>query len=427
MTQMASSSRFRPAHEPMLPLQESARAAVSLLQSCLAEVIAALPGFSPSARAVDIQRLLDLDKKLGWQLHKFLSAPNPLAELASVPGEPSMRRILVAAAQRNVSQEVTDRAAEAFKQFESLVAENAKDRFELISLTNGLAATGGTGGVNGSDQQRDLSVRKTAFKCMSHLWGIKADTSIRSAGFAPGDGDTQQTFAVRAEIGLQRLRHGVPLTVFATSRNRPTSGEPSLSPWQIDQGDAGAANNANLGMHLIEDLCTQPLPRMSPRVSPEGNIETEIEFPPSGRSGAVTLYGYHHVAATSAGAQARYSQGITVRIPCERLHLELLVPQGWSDPHSVRVSVYGRRDRIDRNIERRVMDILPQREIASYLGVMETAPLIPGVPQHARAVQHVLDQVNWPGARFDIYRCTVEYPLLHAMISLDVDAMPAAR
>jgi hypothetical protein len=404
----------------MHPIQTSARAAVSLLQTALSDVTSALPGFSPSARAVDIQRLLGLDKKLGWQLHKFLTAPNPLTELASIPGEPSMRRILAAASRRSVSREITDRAAEAFEQFETLVAEHAKDRDELIALTNGLAATGSADG--GSDQHHELRLRKAAFKSVSPLWGIKVETSVRTVGFAPDEGDTEQTFVVNGEIGLQRLRHGVPLTIVANSRHNPTTGERSLSPWQSRQEAAGKANPAGVGMRLIEELCSQPLPGMVSRVSADGNIETDIQFPPSGRSGAVTLYGMHHVRATAAGEQTRYSQGFTVRVPCERLHLELLVPRGWSSPDSVRVRVYGRRDLVDRGFERRAVDLLPQRETATYLGVMEAAVLMPGVPQHQRAVQLALEQVGWPGASFDVYRCEVEYPLLHTMISLDVDA-----
>lgn len=427
MTTMSSPSSRRAADathlaaEPMHPIQVSARAAASLLQTTLADVTSALPGFSPSARAVDIQRLLGLDKKLGWQLHKFLSAPNPLAELASIPGEPSMRKILAAAARRSVSREITDRAAEAFEKFESLVAQHAKDRDELIALTNGLAATGNSSG--GSDQHHELRLRKAAFKSVSPLWGIKVETAIRTVGFAPDEGDTQQTFVVNGFIGLQRLRHGVPLTIVANSRSNPTTAGQSISPWQSEQERAGKVQPADVGMRLIEELCTRPLPTMASQVLADGNIETDIQFPPSGRSGAVTLYGMHHVRATAAGTQALYGQNFTVRVPCERLHLELLVPRGWSNPETLCVSVYGRRDQVDRTFERRDVDLLPQRETGTYLGVMEAAALMPGVPQHQRAVQFAIEQVGWPNASFDIYRCEVEYPLLHTMISLHIGAL----
>jgi hypothetical protein len=293
------------------------------------------------------------------------------------------------------------------------VAEHGGDRAELISLTSGLASSGG------SDQQHDLRARKAVFKGLCHLWGIKAETTIRTVCFAADEGDAQQSLAVRAEIGLQRLRRNVPLSFVVNTRNNPRTSVREPSPWQESPQ---TSSGSSIGTHLLEPFCTQPLPRMTRRVLAEGDIETEVEFPPSGRSGAVTLYQMQHVRKTAVGEQTRYSQGFSVRIPCQRLFLELFIPEGWSNPASVRVAVYGRRDMVDRAFERRTVDLLPQREHATYLGTLDAAPGIPDVPQHAKAMREAMGRVGWLGTRYDVYRCIVEYPLLHTLISLDVEA-----
>lgn len=405
----------KPVWTELLPLEETARETLGELQIALNELVARVPG--ESSRAVDLQRGLGLEKKLAWQLFKFINAPDPIPDVAHVPGEPSMKRVLSAASRRKVPRETIDRAAAAFKRFEAFVAEHG-DRSDLISMAGGLGSTGV------GDLQHDIKTRKSVFKGMSHIWGIKAELSIASAIFGSRSPGVQDTTGVRGDIGLQRLRRGVPLTAVVYTRNNPASGSAGASPWQGVPKPLLQSAPAQIGLHLLEEFCTQPLPQMESRVQADGAVETDLVFPPSGRSGAITLYGTQHIPGTAQGDQRVYSNGMTVRIPSERLVCEMLVPEGWSNPASVRVAVYGRRDMVHRTFERRKEDLLPQRETAVYIGTMETSPSVPGAPQHPKAVRYALEQVGWLGTRYDVYRCIVEYPVLHTMISLDVDAMP---
>jgi hypothetical protein len=403
-----------------IPIEAEGRRILGRLQDALVKVVNSLPGENQVARAVDLQRMLGLDKKLGWQLFKFITAEDPFSDVRYLPGEPSMRRILSAASRRRVPKPVVDAAAQAYERFENFAAAHGSDRSDLLSLTSGLAASGG-------DQQHDLRIRKSVFRGLTHIWGIKTETCIRTMAFGPGAPGTQDLLGVRGDIGLQRLRRGVPLTIAMATQNHP-SDEPAEDPRRDGTPPPKLVRpeQSLKGLQLLEQFSTQPLPRFEPRVQADGTIATDIVFPPSGRSGAVTLYGAQHVAATATGEQTRYSQGSLVNIPCERTVCELLVPAGWSDPATVRVAVYGRRGRVDRVFERRTADLLPQYETATYLGQMETAPPISGAPHHPEAVHSALTLVSWEGMRYDVYRCTIEYPVLHTMISLDVDAIRRA-
>lgn len=398
--------------------EESAQSVVGELQSALVDLIKHLPG--GGGRAVDIERGLGLDKKRGWQLYKVATSRSPLAEISNIPGSLTMKRVLTAAARRKIPRETIDRVALAFERFESFVGEHGRDREELISLASGISNP-----TDITDPQLELRVRKTAFKSLSHLWGIKAATIVRTAIFHPSaeSSDSLDGLRLLGNVGLQRLRRNVPLTVALFAGNAPELSNDAEPPAGVDQGSRQVLSRQSRGLELLEAFSSRPLPRMEQQHQPDGTLETEVLFPPSSKAGAVTLYMQGFVSNVTKGAQGIHTSGVTVRIPCETLVCELLVPAGMSNPATVRAVVFGRRDNIERVYERRPADLLPQRETAYYLGDLDTVPSLPEVPGHLSAVHHALASAGWGSTRFDLYRCTVQYPLLHTLLSLDVDAI----
>jgi hypothetical protein len=188
-------------------------------------------------------------------------------------------------------------------------------------------------------------------------------------------------------------------------------------------GDAAPAARAFGEMEVLDEFTSQPRPQLVRQPTPDDRARTEVVFPPSGRAGAVTLYTAQRIAAAIEGEQNSFDANLFVTVPCESLVGELLVPVGLSDPETVRVAVYGRRDDPSQVFDRRTADLLPQRESPMYLGTMETYPPIPGAPRHGDAVRHAMDELAWLGTRFDVYRCSVRYPVLHTFIRLAVDGL----
>jgi hypothetical protein len=402
----------------MLPFEREARDRLEELQGALGDVVAKLP--DSVGRAVELQRSLGLDNRLGWKLYRFVTTSDPLVEIPNIPGEPSMRRILSAASKRGVPKTVTERAAAAFERFEEFVADHGGDRDEIISLANGLSPAGG------NDQQHELKVRKSAFKSLSHLWGIKAETTVLSAVVHGGSSadPVLDHLVVRGYIGLQRLRHGVPLTFGIGVLNHPKKGTGSAT----DARDIGAppsplSKEGAIGeLHLLKEFSSHPLPQMRQRPEVNGRVDTDVVFPPSGRAGAVTLYTSQFAAGATDNNQSMYSLGALISIPSQTLVAEILVPQGWTDPSTLRVAMYGRRSAVERVGDRRPEDLLPQHETPRYIGVMDTSPDIPGVPHHSEAVRHEIVRLGWQDTRFDVYRCAIEFPLMHSMIWMVVEA-----
>jgi hypothetical protein len=274
-------------------------------------------------------------------------------------------------------------------------------------LLNGISSDG--------DRQHELRIRRDLFKGHAHVWGIQAVAVV--ATFAihrrPGPEMILDSAMINGTIGIQRRRHGVPLTYRFNTVNDPAAEQAPRQP---------EAHQA-LGLEWIPEFTTEPFPELVARVTPEGLRLTEVSFPPSGRAGAVTLYSTQRDLAGAKGDQADYTLNNSVSTPSEALTLEMLVPEGLSDPQTVRATVHGRRDDPAKAIERRTVDLLPQRETAMYLGALTAFPAVAGAPRHHEAVEHVLTTVGWLGERFDVYRCTVAFPLMHTTIGLTVDGL----
>jgi hypothetical protein len=399
----------QPVQVEVSSFEEAAAAVTADLQTALAALVAVLPG--RNTRAVELQRTLRLDKKLGWQLFTFVSTPSPLDEVANVPGAPSMKRILVEARKSRAPRTVVGRAARAFEAFETFVAEHGGDRDEIVSLARGLSTD--------VDQAHELRVRKSVFRGLSHVWGVRARTFVRTAVIhpgRPGSDQAQDFLVVVGYVGLQRLWRGAPFALSATVgfQSNPAPGE--AGPPALSEGPVVGP------MEILREFSSQPLPEMASRVDPSGDVETELLFPPSGRPGAVTLFTAQHTSGAWAGLQSQHGLNTLVKIPAESYVCELLVPAGCTDPGSARVAIFGRRGAVERVHDLRAIDMLPQRETVTCTPGVAGPTALAGVPDHREAVGASLARLGWADVRYDLYRCVVEYPVLHTMIRIAADA-----
>ncbi|MFO0831403.1 MAG: hypothetical protein U0637_06110 [Phycisphaerales bacterium] len=402
----------KPPHPEAIAVEEEAAAVLSELQGALAALVAALPG--RNTRAVDLQRTLELDKKLGWQLFTFVSAANAVDRLASIPGAPSVRRILASAARRKAPRGVMDRVSSAFDAFEVFVDEHGGDRDELALLLRSLA-----GDV---DRDEELRVRKSLFRGLAHVWGVRAAALVRTAVVHPsrsGEREADDILVVVGYVGLQRLRHQAPFSLSATVGidSDPTNG--------AEPAPAQPANPAIGPMTLLPEYCSKPLPRTLPQAGAQGEIETELLFPPSSRAGAISLTTVQTIAQAWSRPQHQYGLNSLVKVPTESYVCELMVPSGWTDLGTARAHVYGRRGAVERVHDLRTVDLLPQRETVACVRSVSVPPAMPDAPGHHDAVATMISRMQWNDTTYDLYRCVVEYPVLHTMIRIAADAVRA--
>ena len=381
------------------------------LQRALADLVTALP--DPIERAVDLENALRVDKKLGWQVFRLARSAS-LAEAANVPSRRSGARLLAAAEARDVPRPVIENIRAAFRRFEEFAAEHGGDREGLTSLLRGIASE--------KDDQYEVKVRRSLFRAHAHVWGTQVQMQVRTAiSFPkPSPASVEDVALIMGDIGMQRLREREPLSIVRWIRtgdsphNEVQSAGPDAAPIVEPRRERG--------VDLLHEFCTHPLPNMIPKPSALGGIETELVMPP-GRAGAVTIYSTQLHENAEVVPHAFYDGRMFITMPVETVVWDLLVPAGLSDPATARAVVYGRRSHPEQVYDERMSDLLPQRETVRYLGATESVPALDGAPRYPDAVREVLRRLGWVGARFDVYRCRIAFPVLHTLLIVRVDAV----
>jgi hypothetical protein len=382
------------------PFDAAAAAVLGELRSSLGLFIEALPG--PVRTAADIQRALGLDWALSWQIFRVGSVAEPIEAGPDVPRPVPVAKALRAAEAKGVSPELIGRVQRAFDGFEKLVKEHAGDRGSFDSMVRALRTDA---------PHVSVKERRGAFRNLSSIWGVKADVRYHCGISHPGDRpETHNSVILNGYIGLRKLRPGAPVVIASRSK--------------LDV-PAASAPPEKVAMDLLEGFCSQPPPTLAVRDVDAEVAETTLEIGDVGRSGATThilrrSLRNHSPHATNQGIS--YGSSVVCRLPCEAMVLDLLVPVTWSDPGTMQVQTYGNLYQQDRGWNRNESDRMPVEESMVHLGQsldrMQT-PLIPRCPE---MIASVLEHAGWGGDRFDIYRCIVEYPILHACVATRVDA-----
>ena len=385
-----------------MPFEQAARGAMEGLASALADVLASLP--EPIERAVDVERALDLDKNLAWQVFRLTRSQTP-AEIAKVPAPRSMQRLISQARKRRVPAPVIERLSAAFDHFEAFAASQAGDREALASMVRSFS--------DDTDDQEEVRLRRTLYRGNAQVWGLRLRQFVRSTIFLPTCDDPARAageIMLSAHLDLEQIRpdsHAAIVSWARPSGHMGKDGTPGVEP----------------SFTLHEEFCSRPLPRMVQRPSVGSGLETEMILPAVGRPGATTLYTSQALPLVKVDQLDRFEAGNIFCIPVETVVFDLMVPAGWSDASSARAACYGRRYHPEHVFERRPADMLPQRVALQALGEFRgQMPPVKGAPRHAEAVARVLADAGHADVPFDVYRCTVKFPVLHSLLALGVEA-----
>lgn len=380
--------------------REAAAGAMQELGQALSGLLASLP--EPVERAIDVERALEVDKKLAWQVFRLARDQTP-AEIGRVPASRSVKRLLAAAKRRQVPGAIADRVREAFEGFEAFASAHAGDREVLASMVRGLDP--------GLDEQEEERLRRTLFRGNAQVWGLRMRQIVRSIIFLPpgSDGAARGEIMLSAHIGLEQMRPDSHAAMISWARPTPLPGEE-------DTADVSPS------FCLHKEFCSRPLPKMRSRPGVRNRVEAELVLPSVGRKGAATLYTSHALTDVQPEAQTRFETNNLFCVPVEHAVFDLLVPAGWTDPATARAACYGRRYHPEHVFERRDEDLLPQSVPIEHLGRFgATSPEVAGAPRHPEAVASVLREAGHADAAFDVYRSRVAYPVLHTMLHLRVD------
>ncbi len=398
-------------HRETQPLEIEVRRVMDDLRgacSGLVTALSALRGDHPIRSATDLQRALDIRATVAWQLYRLASARNPIEEIESVPGSLAVARVIEAARARGLPADRLDRIARAIVEFDRLVQAHAGSRKALHSIVQSL--------TDDADSIIDLPTRREAFHANSHVWGLQASACLWSTTYFPGkDSDHICAASLRGPIGVKRLRVNAPYVVsgYVAFADDPSQPEPLGSPGDAESPDP----------RLLVPFCTRPLPQISSSLTSETFVVTEM---------APGLVG-NHAAATiilaDVARDAKWKDGtpsptlinsMGVATPFEVLVVDTIFHRSMFGRLTPRAKVFGRHS-LPLGVKAplyRDSDTLPVAVHAELLGSGLNAIESPDIPRYPEMFSHICSKLALNPDEFDVYRCRLEYPILHAHLGV---------
>lgn len=406
MTPLATSSH--PPRPKQAGFQQDTVEAVSRVRDSFSRIIELK---CPGSKAVtSVAEAFGIHRKLAWQVAKVAYADDPFAAARHMPPAKSLDLWLKAARKAGVPEALVEAAREAGLRFESLAETHASSRAEFEML---LESCG-----DGADEASDAKWRQQAFLGNSYTWGAHCRTLMAFCVLMPSE-DTPRHFhavQVRGLIGFRQTRPGVRWivnqSVVADHEARAASGihRVSLDP---------AAAAAHAGVPVLPAFCSDPMPALERRRTPDGMVHDEFAAGPVGQSGERTLVtgeilrNIGPVHATEEDRMAHF--GTAVRTPAEVLHFDLFV----------RIGLFGRVER-----ELRIFSDLASQISFEDQDALETSARVvrlgrglglshtPDIPGYADLTASVCNSVGIDPDEYELFRVRVEYPPVPTTVML---------
>src|SRR5262249_29479293 len=136
----------------------------------------------------------------------------------------------------------------------------------------------------------------------------------------------------------------------------------------------------------------------------------------------LTYFVRHTARAASDDTTPWWGGTSTCRVPTEVALYDLMLPAGWSDPSTATVAVYGHLQDVQRAARRDRADRLPVSAALVHLGQDLDRFQTPLVPRCPEMIREMVRRMGWGDTRFDLFRCVIRYPVLHAGVATRVDA-----
>lgn len=403
-----------------LRFEHDALPVLGALTAALSALIRALP--EPIDGPRDLERALDIDYVLAWRTYKVATAADPAAVGADVPRAAPMKRLLEAAKRKRIRAAIIQTARTAYHDFEDLVRRHAG---EGPKRGPGARSAGGgravfdalIGGVRqGSTHTLDIVNRRTAFKTSGYIWGMQAQTTYRCVIWHTGEHDEQLDGVLLSGFTqLHALRPDVPIIL-----KRMSGIMVEHSPHSSIQSDFLPPT----GIRMLDEFTSRPLPQVHAELKGNGHLDVSLKFDGIGKGAAVDCAMQEIMRnANNSIPQDQYRMQVTSVTPAEVMLIVMLVPRGWADPATLKVTTHGNpalmeslRTQVPLAFE------LPILEHAEHLGSDLNTLASPDVPALVSMITATLDEQGWRDTEFDIFRCRVRYPILHTLVHLRVAA-----
>ncbi len=389
-------------------LQEDAAAVLGRVRSVFGELLASLSGIR---RPADLQRELDIDYKMSWRACRIAAATDPLTVGVHVPGPSSMKRFLKKARQRGVPIGLIEATQQAGHDFEGLVRRHAGDRKSFDSMMSALTGDWA--------EQIDLEQKRTAFRAASHLYGLQVGTGM-TCRIINGNKDENRfdICLLQGHMGLRRSRANAPLML---SRHVCSSDYGAIDSSFVRE-PLDPKGSGDHGVSLLRKFCSHPTPRIRISELSTGEVQADLVGREVGMAAEVTCV-LGHVSRNllspySDDTLPRLRNNQVVRVPTEVLVHDVLMPNDLFGEVPVRLFVFTEQSMLDLNPGHEGPGLLPVAESVMHLGRGPAVIHTPDVPRYGELLEYAFDRLGWDAEKFEVYRCRIEYPVMHSVASI---------
>lgn len=385
------------------------------VRGALASILEAAGGYGPHVK--DVCDALKVHRKLGWQIAKVACETDPFVAARFVPAAGGMKTFLKAAARRNVSDELLQQAAEAFAEFERVVAVHADDRSSLEMMLGVCSPN--------VDEVSQLAARKLAFAGNSMIFGAQARAYLVAAfvhpSAKPGWFDAAR---LHSYVGFRRNRPNLPWVISRTLvadddyKQRAPEPRENLAPPREDDASSNAP--------LLPQFCSQPLPQLRRRIDSSGWVLEELVEGPVGNTAALTLVTAELTRQTARTFQTRHSEqmdwGVWITTPCEVLVFDQFIHRDLFPPSPRNVRMYANLVDPAHFADGQ---LLPTFERVETLGRAQEAVHTPDIPRYGEVAQYVFERLGWDSRQFELYRLRMQFPPMPTAVVVSHALHPA--
>lgn len=380
-----------PAHS-----EERIQSEIGALSRALAGLLDALP--ADIQGPTDLARFLRLDTPLASRLLRLARASNVVEAVELMPTINQLRSAVVRAGE-SVSGPALAEANNALDRFQALVDELGGDQGWFESL----ASMHLSGGV----RRVDLAHRRAAFKANSHLWGRTVDClSAVAVCYLADDGDSLDSVY---NFGYIKARVLHPNRSFVSTTYTPLANNPEAMK-RIREPE------------LLRDFSDLQEASVIRRYE-EGRTHTEIRMQGERPTSPQTAVIRNFLPRFTALSHQECYYRMQITWPAARVHVDLAIEAGLSDPSSIILDAHA-NPKNPPAMSGDPGDQVPLHESAQVFRNVDAVPPVPGVPRVPQLFDTSLEWAGLRGRRFDVYRCNIEYPMMHSIIRLLVRFKP---
>ncbi len=262
-----------------------------------------------------------------------------------------------------------------------------------------------------------LEARRAAFRALSYLYGVQMAISARCFFLHPGASpDHYDLVLINSSIGLQVNRPFEKLCIGRFGHEIVADPDAARAPARpIVETSLGA--RLHDGVPLLTDFCSSPLPRFTVEAKPKSYHEVSVSGQPIGRTGAATF----HIAERWPDAAPREEElgfESMVQHPTEVVFHDVLLAPGIAQQKKPPLTgVFGGPYHEIRQLRREV-DRLDVHAQSAFMGTGVDALQTMEMPRHVEMLRFVCSKLGWNPDTFDVYRCRIEFPVLHSLLDV---------